>query len=87
MAIPLFLVNNFGVFEPKPFFAIEDADWMRFFETNVLSGVRLSRHHAPRMRERGWERIIFISSELALNIPQEMIHYGMTKTAQFAVSR
>ena len=59
---------------------------MRFFKTNVLSGVRLSRHHAPRMRERGWGRIIFISSESALNIPQEMVHYGMTKTAQLAVS-
>ena len=81
------LVNNLGIFEPKPFFAIEDAEWRRFFETNVLSGVRLSRHYAPRMRAQGWGRIIFISSESALNIPREMIHYGMTKTAQLAVSR
>jgi NAD(P)-dependent dehydrogenase (short-subunit alcohol dehydrogenase family) len=81
------LVNNLGIFEPKPFFAIEDADWRRFFDTNVLSGVRLSRHYAPLMRDRGWGRIIFISSESALNIPQEMIHYGMTKTAQLAVAR
>ena len=81
------LVNNLGIFEPKPFFEIEDVDWRRFFETNVLSGVRLSRHYAPRMRERGWGRIMFISSESGLHIPQEMIHYGMTKTAQLAVSR
>lgn len=81
------LVNNLGIFEPKPFFAIEDTDWRRFFETNVLSGVRLSRHYAPGMRNRAWGRIMFISSESALNIPVEMIHYGMTKTAQLAVSR
>ncbi len=81
------LVNNLGIYEVKPFFAIEDADWLRLFETNVLSGVRLSRHHAPRMRDRGWGRVIFISSESALNIPRDMIHYGMTKTAQLAVSR
>lgn len=81
------LVNNLGIFEVKPFFEIDDADWRRFFETNVLSGVRLARHYAPRMRERGWGRIMFISSESGLNIPREMIHYGMTKTAQLAVSR
>jgi NAD(P)-dependent dehydrogenase (short-subunit alcohol dehydrogenase family) len=81
------LVNNLGIFETKPFFEIPDADWRRFFETNVLSGVRLSRHYAPAMRERGWGRILFVSSESALNIPREMIHYGMTKTAQLAVSR
>jgi NAD(P)-dependent dehydrogenase (short-subunit alcohol dehydrogenase family) len=81
------LVNNFGVFESKSFFAIEDSDWLRFFETNVLSGVRLSRHYAPRMRQHGWGRIIFISSESALNIPPDMIHYGTSKTAQLAVSR
>ncbi|PTL80624.1 SDR family NAD(P)-dependent oxidoreductase [Vitiosangium sp. GDMCC 1.1324] len=81
------LVNNLGIFEPKPFFEIPDSDWMRFFETNVLSGVRFARHYAPGMRERGWGRILFVSSESALNIPKEMIHYGMTKTAQLSVSR
>lgn len=81
------LVNNLGIFEPKPFFDIPDADWTRFFEANVLSGVRFARHYAPGMRERAWGRILFISSESALNIPQEMIHYGMTKTAQLSVSR
>jgi NAD(P)-dependent dehydrogenase (short-subunit alcohol dehydrogenase family) len=81
------LVNNLGIFEPKPFEQIPDADWFRFFEVNVLSGVRLSRHYLPRMKERGWGRIVFISSESALQIPAEMIHYGMTKTAQLAVSR
>ncbi len=81
------LVNNLGIFEPKSFFEITDADWMRFFEANVLSGVRFSRHYAPGMRERAWGRILFISSESGLQIPQEMIHYGMTKTAQLSVSR
>jgi NAD(P)-dependent dehydrogenase (short-subunit alcohol dehydrogenase family) len=81
------LVNNLGIFEPKPFEQIPDADWFRFFEVNVLSGVRLSRHYPPRMKERGWGRIVFISSESALQIPAEMIHYGMTKTAQLAISR
>jgi NAD(P)-dependent dehydrogenase (short-subunit alcohol dehydrogenase family) len=81
------LVNNLGIFEPKPFEAITDDDWRRFFETNVMSGVRLSRHYLPRMVQRGWGRIVFISSESALNIPVEMIHYGMTKTAQLAVAR
>ena len=81
------LVNNAGIFEPKPFFDIPDADWMRFFETNVMSGVRLSRAYMPGMLAANWGRIIFISSESALNIPSEMIHYGMTKTAQLAVSR
>lgn len=81
------LVNNLGIFEPKPFFEIPDSDWMRFFETNVLSGVRFSRHYAPGMRERAWGRILFVSSESGLNIPREMIHYGTTKTAQLSVSR
>ena len=81
------LVNNLGIFEPKPFFEIGDEDWRRFFEVNVLSGVRFARHYAPRMRESGWGRILFISSESALNIPREMVHYGMTKTAQLAISR
>jgi NAD(P)-dependent dehydrogenase (short-subunit alcohol dehydrogenase family) len=81
------LVNNAGIFEPKPFFDITDADWTRFFETNVMSGVRLSRALMPAMLERNWGRIVFISSESALNIPKEMIHYGFTKTAQLAVAR
>jgi len=81
------LVNNVGIFEPKPFEEISDADWRRFFEVNVLSGVRLSRHYIGRMKRRNWGRIVFISSESALQIPAEMIHYGMTKTAQLAVSR
>lgn len=81
------LVNNAGIFEPKPFFAIPDADWMRFFETNVLSGVRLARHYTPKMVKRGWGRVVFISSESGLHIPVEMVHYGMTKTAQIAVAR
>jgi NAD(P)-dependent dehydrogenase (short-subunit alcohol dehydrogenase family) len=81
------LVNNLGIFEPKPFDAITDEDWQRFFETNVMSGVRLSRHYLPSMVGRGWGRIVFISSESALNIPAEMIHYGMTKTAQLAIAR
>jgi NAD(P)-dependent dehydrogenase (short-subunit alcohol dehydrogenase family) len=63
------LVNNLGIFEPKPFEQISDADWLRFFQTNVMSGIRLSRHYAPRMRARGWGRIVFISSESGLNIP------------------
>lgn len=81
------LVNNLGIFEPKPFEDIADADWMHFFDVNVLSGVRLARLCLPAMRRAGWGRIIFISSESALQIPAEMIHYGMTKLAQIAVSR
>jgi NAD(P)-dependent dehydrogenase (short-subunit alcohol dehydrogenase family) len=81
------LVNNLGIFEPKPFEEIPDADWLRLFEVNVLSGVRLARHYLPAMKRRDWGRIVFISSESALQIPAEMIHYGMTKTAQLAVSR
>lgn len=81
------LVNNLGIFEPCPFLEISDADWLRFFEVNVLSGIRLSRHYLPAMLERGWGRIIFVSSESALQIPSEMVHYGMTKTAQLAVAR
>ena len=81
------LVNNMGIFEPKEFADITDADWLRFFETNVLSGVRLSRHYFPLMKDRNWGRIVFVSSESAVNIPAEMIHYGMTKTAQLAVAR
>ena len=70
------LVNNLGIFEVKPFAEITDADWLRFFEVNVLSGVRLARHYLPGMREKNWGRVIFISSESAVNIPVEMIHYG-----------
>src|SRR5437660_959562 len=81
------LVNNLGIFEPKPFEQISDDDWRRFFEVNVMSGVRLSRHYIGAMKRNNWGRIIFISSESALQIPVEMIHYGMTKTAQLAVSR
>jgi len=81
------LVNNLGIYEPKPFDALSDEDWRHIFEVNVLSGVRLSRAYISGMRQRNWGRIIFISSESAINTPKEMIHYGMTKTAQLAVSR
>jgi NAD(P)-dependent dehydrogenase (short-subunit alcohol dehydrogenase family) len=81
------LVNNVGIFEPKPFDEITDTDWQRFFDVNVMSGIRLSRHFLPAMRAKSWGRVVFISSESALNIPTEMIHYGMTKTAQLAVAR
>src|SRR5689334_15966706 len=81
------LVNNMGIFEPVPFEEITDADWMRFFETNVLSAIRLSRQYVSGMRRRDWGRIVFVSSESGLQIPVEMIHYGVTKTAQLAVSR
>jgi NAD(P)-dependent dehydrogenase (short-subunit alcohol dehydrogenase family) len=81
------VVNNLGIFEPTPFEEISDADWMRFFEINVLSGVRLARLCLPAMKRANWGRIIFISSESALQIPVEMIHYGVTKTAQIALAR
>jgi NAD(P)-dependent dehydrogenase (short-subunit alcohol dehydrogenase family) len=81
------LINNLGIFEAKPFAEIPDADWLRFFEVNVLSGVRLTRQYLPAMLQKNWGRIIFISSESAQQIPAEMIHYGMTKTAQVAVAR
>jgi NAD(P)-dependent dehydrogenase (short-subunit alcohol dehydrogenase family) len=81
------LVNNLATFDLKPFEDIPDADWMRFFEVNVLSGVRLSRAYLPGMKRANWGRIIFISSESALQIPAEMIHYGVTKAAQIAVAR
>ncbi|UOA07582.1 SDR family NAD(P)-dependent oxidoreductase [Methylobacter sp. S3L5C] len=81
------LVNNLGIFEPKPFEEIPDEDWLRFFEVNVLSGVRLSRAYISGMKQKNWGRIIFISSESAIQIPAEMIHYGTTKTAQLALSR
>jgi len=81
------LINNAGIFEPKGFLDIPDEDWSRFFDVNVMSGVRLARAYLPGLLKRNWGRIVFISSESALNIPTEMIHYGMTKTAQLAVSR
>jgi NAD(P)-dependent dehydrogenase (short-subunit alcohol dehydrogenase family) len=81
------LVNNLGIFEPKPFLEIPDADWVRFFAVNVLSGVRLTRHFLPGMLRKNWGRVIFMSSESAQQIPSEMIHYGVTKTAQVAVAR
>jgi NAD(P)-dependent dehydrogenase (short-subunit alcohol dehydrogenase family) len=81
------LVNNLGIFEPKPFEQITDADWLRFFEVNVLSGVRLSRAYLPKMLQNNWGRIVFISSESGLSIPAEMIHYGVTNTAQIALVR
>lgn len=81
------LVNNAGIFEPKPFEQIPDEDWFRFFDLNVMSGVRLARHYFPKMLAKNWGRILFISSESAVSIPSEMIHYGMTKTAQISVSR
>jgi NAD(P)-dependent dehydrogenase (short-subunit alcohol dehydrogenase family) len=81
------LVNNVGIFEPKPFAKIPDADWYRFFEINVMSGVRLARQYLTGMLKNNWGRILFISSESAVQIPPEMVHYGMTKTAQIAVAR
>jgi NAD(P)-dependent dehydrogenase (short-subunit alcohol dehydrogenase family) len=81
------LINNLGIFEVRPFEEIRDEDWRRFFDVNVLSGARLSRLYLPGMRKRNWGRIIFISSESGLQIPAEMIHYGMTKAAQIAVAR
>jgi NAD(P)-dependent dehydrogenase (short-subunit alcohol dehydrogenase family) len=81
------LVNNLGIYEIKPFGEITDDDWRRYFEINVLSGVRLARQYFPGMLKRNWGRIVFISSESGLVTPGEMVHYGMTKTAQLAVSR
>lgn len=81
------LVNNVGIFEPRPFEEIRDDEWETMIEVNFMSGVRLSRHYLPRMKAAGWGRIIFISSESAVNIPTEMIHYGVTKTMQIALAR
>jgi len=81
------LVNNLGIFDPKPFLEIPDAEWLRFYEVNVMSGVRLTRHYLPGMLEKKWGRVIFISSESGQQIPAEMVHYGMTKTAQIAIAR
>jgi NAD(P)-dependent dehydrogenase (short-subunit alcohol dehydrogenase family) len=81
------LVNNLGIFEPKDFEEITDDEWQHFFEVNVLGGIRLARAYLPSMKRKNWGRIIFISSESGVQIPPEMIHYGVTKTAQLAVSR
>ncbi|TCV96090.1 NAD(P)-dependent dehydrogenase (short-subunit alcohol dehydrogenase family) [Luteibacter rhizovicinus] len=81
------LVNNLGIFERKPLFEIDDEDWQRLFEVNVLSGARLSRHYAPRMASRGWGRVVFVSSISAVQVPPEMVHYGATKAAQLALAR
>jgi NAD(P)-dependent dehydrogenase (short-subunit alcohol dehydrogenase family) len=81
------LVNNLGIFEPRPFEEISDEDWQRFFDVNVLSGVRLARLYLPAMRRANWGRILFISSESGVQIPSEMVHYGVTKTALLGVSR
>lgn len=81
------LVNNAGIYGPEPFFDLSDETWERFFQTNVMSGVRLARHYMRGMLDRNWGRVVFISSESALNIPTDMIHYGMTKTAQLAIAR
>lgn len=81
------LVNNLGIFDPKPFEIISDADWQHFFEVNVMSGVRLSRHYLPQMKASNWGRIVFISSESGICPPAEMVHYGMTKSAQLSIAR
>jgi NAD(P)-dependent dehydrogenase (short-subunit alcohol dehydrogenase family) len=81
------LVNNVGIFNPQPFAEIDDAEWLRFFEINIMSGVRASRIYLPGMQQKNWGRIVFISSESALNIPADMIHYGFTKTGNLAISR
>jgi 3-oxoacyl-[acyl-carrier protein] reductase len=81
------LVNNLGIYEPKAFADISDDDWLKMFEVNVLSGVRLSRHYFPRMLAKNWGRVIFISSESGVMTPPEMVHYGVTKSSQLAVSR
>ncbi|MFD7608066.1 SDR family NAD(P)-dependent oxidoreductase [Streptomyces mirabilis] len=81
------LVNNSGIFATQPVFEIPDEEWLRFFRVNVLSGIRLARHYAPRMAGRKWGRVVFVSSEAGVQTPTDMAHYGMTKTAQLAVSR
>ncbi|CAL95050.1 SDR family NAD(P)-dependent oxidoreductase [Azoarcus olearius] len=81
------LVNNFSLYVPRPFEDIDDAEWQHFFEANVMSGVRLARHYLPRMKAAGWGRVVFISSESGLNPPGDMVHYGMTKSAQLSISR
>jgi NAD(P)-dependent dehydrogenase (short-subunit alcohol dehydrogenase family) len=80
-------VNNAGIFSPQHVFEIPDEEWKRFFAVNVLSGIRLARHCVPAMAERGWGRVVFVLSESAVQIPPEMVHYGMTKSAPLAVAR
>jgi NAD(P)-dependent dehydrogenase (short-subunit alcohol dehydrogenase family) len=81
------LVNNLGIYEPKPFFEIEDADWSKMFEVNVMSGVRMTRHYLKRMLEKDWGRVIFVSSESGIFVPKEMVHYGFSKAAQLFIAR
>lgn len=81
------LVNNLGLYNVKEFEQITDEEWLDIFYTNVMSGIRLSRHFMPKMKAKKWGRIVFISSESAINIPTEMIHYGLTKTAQLALTQ
>jgi NAD(P)-dependent dehydrogenase (short-subunit alcohol dehydrogenase family) len=81
------LVNNLGIYERKPFVDISDEDWQRMFDVNVMSGVRFTRFYAPTMMKRGWGRVVFVSSESGLNIPPDMVHYGMSKSAQLSISR
>nr|WP_289072544.1 SDR family oxidoreductase [uncultured Halomonas sp.] len=81
------LINNVGIFGPQDFFDVDDATWQQFFDVNIMSAVRLSRHYAKGMRERDWGRIQFVSSESGINIPSEMVHYGMTKSALLSISR
>jgi NAD(P)-dependent dehydrogenase (short-subunit alcohol dehydrogenase family) len=82
------LVNNMGIYEPKGFFEIEDADWQKMFDVNVMSGVRLTRHYLKRMLdERDWGRVVFVSSESGVFIPKEMVHYGFSKSAQLTIAR
>ncbi|QID19543.1 SDR family oxidoreductase [Nitrogeniibacter mangrovi] len=81
------LVNNLGIYGPEDFFATDDATWTRYFEVNVMSGVRLARAYLPGMEAAGWGRVVFIASESALNIPADMIHYGFSKTAQLSIAR
>jgi NAD(P)-dependent dehydrogenase (short-subunit alcohol dehydrogenase family) len=80
------LINNLGIFEPVAFFDIKDDDWIKMFDVNVMSGIRLSRFYMPKMLEKNWGRVVFISSESALQIPTEMIHYGLSKTAQLSLT-
>jgi len=81
------LVNNLGIYEPKPFFEIEDADWSKMFEVNVMSGVRMTRHYLKRMLEKDWGRVVFVSSESGIFVPKEMVHYGFSKAAQLFIAR
>jgi NAD(P)-dependent dehydrogenase (short-subunit alcohol dehydrogenase family) len=81
------LVNNLGIYELKPFFEIEDADWSKMFEVNIMSGVRMTRHYLKRMLEKDWGRVVFVSSESGIFVPKEMVHYGFSKAAQLFIAR